>query len=73
MSAVPGPPPQVVAGGSGEDGRAVAQEELRFLLLPLHDQHAGTVAQVEEGQKVGDLEAREFSFENLIHGEGAEL
>jgi hypothetical protein len=64
---------QVVAGGGREHGRALAQVELGLLVPALHDQHAGAVADMEERQQAGDLEAREISFEHLFHGEGRGL
>ena len=50
---------QVLAGGGGEDGLAAAEEQLRLLLGPFQDQHAGAPAEIEESEQVGDLEALE--------------
>ena len=64
---------QHLVGGGGEDGRALAEEELGLLVRPLQDQHAGAAALMQEGQEVGHLEAGEVALEDLFHEAAAEI
>ena len=58
---------EVVGGGGGVHGPAFPEEELGLAVGALEHEHAGAPAQVQEGEKVGDLEVGEAALEDLLH------
>jgi hypothetical protein len=60
--------PQLFLAGGRVHRLALAEEDLGLLSRPLQGEDPGAMAHVEEGEDVGDPEAGEVAFEDLLHG-----
>src|SRR4030095_3351114 len=61
---------EILLGGGGVDGAALAEEQLGLLVGPLHHQDPGPPAHVEEGEEVRRLETGEVPLQDFFHLDG---